>query len=440
MNNSIKLNILVILNRQNSPVTELLKDETLTVCHDGAGIAQTVAAGSYDIVVLEDRTDLIRAVKGADGRSEVIAIGHDRELNGVDAILEGASAYAGTPLDAERFLADVERIRDAIKFRRGAAHLEAELLKNYTFEGIVVGKSPRMLDIFTFIRRIAPYYKIVTIIGETGVGKEELAKAVHAASPRGKNPFMAYNCGTADEHLLSSEFFGHKKGAFTGAVTDRVGLFEAAGNGTVFLDEIGDLPLQLQAHLLRVLQSGEYKRVGCNNTLKINCNVITATNRDLAADVKTGRFREDLLFRIKALVISVPPLRERKDDIPLLNKFILNRFNKRTGKKISGIARDAQIAIMSYDWPGNVRELENTIEHAAILTEGPFIRQSDFPLHMLEIKASGGTGPQAIDDVLKTHIVRVLAQHDGNRTSAAKALGISRMALLRKIEKYRICE
>ncbi|MFQ5465347.1 MAG: sigma-54 interaction domain-containing protein, partial [Thermodesulfobacteriota bacterium] len=308
----------------------------------------------------------------------------------------------------------------------------------------------QMLEIFNFIRRIAPFYRTIIITGETGTGKEEIAKALHSVSPVADKPFVVCNCGGLVEHLIESELFGHKKGAFTGAVADKAGIFEAAGDGTVFLDEVGELPLAVQPHLLRFLQNGEFRRLGSTTTLKAECRIIAATNRDLAEDVRAGRFREDLYFRLTPLTIHVPPIRERKDDIPLLLKFLLSRACARTGKEVLGFSRPAQTALMAYDWPGNVRELDNVVEQVAMLTNDAFVRPDDLPAHITG-RSPGGRGgggatpsanpagrPGTLDEAIRAHIEGVLAGCGGNRTHAARGLGISRRALLRKMEKYSI--
>jgi two-component system response regulator AtoC len=264
-----------------------------------------------------------------------------------------------------------------------------------------------------------------------------MARALHSLSPKAGSPFVACNCGALVEGLIESELFGHRKGAFTGAITDRVGLFEAAGDGTLFLDEIGLLPLSFQPHLLRVLQDGEFRRVGSSQSSKARCRIIAATNKDLAAEVRAGAFRDDLFYRLTSLTIHLPPLRERKDDIPLLSRHFLDRFGKRTGKNISGISRPAQCSMISYDWPGNIRELEGAIEQAAIMTTESFIELCCLPPAVREAPKRGtGFHPESLDRIVNNHIEDVLCHCNGNRTQAAKLLGISRRALQRKLEKH----
>ncbi len=435
------LNILVVERRLagNNGLMGLLGAFNTSVWSETEPLIEKIKKNSYNVIIMGYGLDLLQSIKNADPRAEVFLVGGSA-VDEVEAINRGASACLQEPIDLERLKKSIEEIGELALVRRETAELEKQLFERYTFAG-VVGKSPRMLDIFNYLRRIAKYYKTATIMGETGVGKEEIAKALHQTSPGSKEPFLVSNCGAMVETLIESELFGYKKGAFTGAVADTPGIFEAAGEGTVFLDEIGDMPLSLQPHLLRVLQGGDFKRVGSTQPLKAKCRVITATNKDLAKEVKDGRFREDLYFRLTALTIHVPPLRERKDDIPLLSRYMLNRFHQRTGKKVLGISMQAQAALMAYDWPGNVRELENLIEHLAILTTEPFLRLEDLPPGIRGRGAAiekGADVTKTLDQVVKAHIEAVLGQLNGNQSRAAIVLGISRRALLRKIEKHSI--
>ncbi len=420
----------------NSALLDLFEGCNVDILAGDESPLDAVQRSPYDIALLESDLDVLKALKGADPRLEVILIGGE-STKAVEAVKQGASAFFEKPFDIAALRNIISHILELIRLRRETGELERILSSKYTFHGIV-GRNPRMLEVLSFIRRIAPYYKTVTIVGETGTGKEVIAKALHEISPVGKDPFVAFNCGGVVESLVESELFGHKKGAFTGAVEDKVGLFEAAGTGTLFLDEIGELPLSVQAHLLRVLQDGEFRRVGSNKTLRAKCRVVAATNKDLEEEVKKGNFREDLFYRLTPLKISVPPLRERKDDIPLLLRHFLRKFCKRTGKRLTGISRPAQALLLSYDWPGNVRELENVIERAAILTRDTFIGVDDLPAFMREARTSRAEAPMSLDELNKRHIEKVLRQCGGNRTRAAEMLGISRRSLLRKMEKYSI--
>ncbi len=265
-----------------------------------------------------------------------------------------------------------------------------------------------------------------------------VARALHSLSGKPEDPFVSSNCAGYVETLIESELFGHQKGSFTGAIKDKIGLFEAAREGTLFLDEIGDLPLSFQPHLLRVLQNGEFRPVGSHRVLQSRCKIIAATSKDLREEVAAGRFREDLFYRITPLVITIPPLRERKDDILLLSRFMLKRYSQETRKAVHGISRPAQDLLLSHNWPGNVRELENVINQAVILTAESFIGPNSFPVYLRGPKAKQTAETSSLDRVIKKHIETVLEECRANRSRAAKKLGISRRALLRKIEKYSI--
>jgi two-component system response regulator HydG len=400
-------------------------------------LRRKVASGNYNVVLLEGDASDVAPVKEADPRAEVILVGNDVK-DGIDAIKEGAWAHFPLPLDLDRLKGTIDDIADMFDMRRETAHLERQLDSQYAFAGIVA-RNPKMLEIFSFIRRVAPYFRTITVTGETGTGKEVVARAVHSLSAKPHEPMLVCNCGGFVETLIGSELFGHKQGSFTGAVRDKVGLFEAAGEGTIFLDEIGEMPLSFQPHVLRVLQNGEFRPIGSNRPLSARCRVITATSKDLAAEVRNGTFREDLFYRITRLVINVPPLRERKDDIPLLSRFLLNRANAATGKNIMGISRSAQAALIAHDWPGNVRELENVIEQAAILATEPFIKLEHVPSYLTGPQAGRpAPGVGAMADVIRRHLEATLRACNGNKSEAARRLGLTRRALLRWIAKYSV--
>ncbi|MFQ5598016.1 MAG: sigma-54 interaction domain-containing protein [Nitrospiria bacterium] len=427
------LNILLAVQDPHLFVRSL-KGHHVDLCEDPTTLQALTTKNSYHIVLLEDAFDTITAVKSIDPRMEVLYLGRPEEA-ALGAIQQGAAAFFRHPVSEQGLQQAVEKIAHNVSVRKETARLESQLADKYTVHGIT-SRNPAMLDIFSFLRHIAPYYRMVLITGETGTGKEVIAKALHASSPAAERPFVTANCGGWVESLIESELFGHTKGAFTGADRDKAGLFETAGDGALFLDEIGELPLSFQAHLLRVLQNGEYRKLGSQTVAKARCRIIAATHRPLEDEVKAGHFREDLYFRITPLVIKVPPLRDRMDDLLLLARVILNRFNQRTGKRVNGISRPAQTALMAYDWPGNIRELENTIERAAMLTTESFIRAEDFPKHLTAHPETEAPPPLSLADAEKNHIKHILDLKQGNRTHASAVLGISRRALIRKIEKY----
>jgi len=431
------LKILLALKNPAEAIMSLLKEHTVDTLSDNESLLEAVAKNNYELVLLEGEMEALQTIKALDPRIEAIFFG-DSKTDAIEAIRYGASAYFPFPVEIERLKEIIDSISDLFKVKKESAELEKLLSAKYTFLTGIVGKSPKMLDIFSLIRRIALYFKTVTIIGETGTGKELVGRALHTLSPGTKNPFIVCNCAGLMESLVESELFGHVKGAFTGAIADKIGLFEAAGEGTIFLDEIGELPLPMQPRLLRVLQSGEFRRLGSNELLKAKCRVIAATNKDLSREVKSGRFREDLYYRLTPLTISMPPLRERKDEIPLLCRFFIEKFGTRTGKKIHGISRPAQAALLSYDWPGNVRELENTIEQATVITTETFIRFDDLPIYMRGTIIQEIPEIMTLDAVIKKHIEEILKKSNGNKSRASRILGISRRSLLRRIEKHSI--
>ncbi len=428
------LKILLALKTPSDAMLSLLGGHHVDQSEDS--LINMISKKRYELVIVENGLELLPAIKRADPRVEVIIIGRGEE-NAIDAVREGASAYFSYPIDFQRLKETIEGVNDHFEICRETAQMEKLLQSKYTFAG-VVGRDPQMLDIFNFMRRIAPYFKVVTITGETGTGKEVIARALHSLSPGHTRPFVVCNCGGLVENLVESELFGHKKGSFTGAIADKIGLFEAAGEGTLFLDEVGELPLSFQPRLLRVLQDGEFRPVGSHTANKARCRIIAATNRDLSQDMKAGRFREDLYYRLTPLTVFLPPLRERKDDILLLSRFLLESFTRRTGKKIFGFSRQVQTLLISYNWPGNVRELQSTVEQAAIMAAESFIRVDDLPAYIKEFKKVGTSPSMNLEEAIKKHISLVIADCKGNRTKAAKILGISRRSLLRKIEKYSI--
>lgn len=432
------MKVFLDIKKSASDIKKLLKGHSVETPDNSPLSLSAIAKNNYDAVFIDGDNRLMAEIKRADPRVEIVLFSNaDRDYK-IDIIRRGVSGYFTPPYDLAGIEKVIENIAHQVDMRSEIGKMEQLLNQKYSFEGIT-GKNPRILEIIDLIRRIAPFFNIVMFTGETGTGKEVFARALHRLSPVADIPFISFNCGSIVETIAESQLFGHEKGSFTGATGRQAGLFESAGKGTVFLDEIGELPLSLQPHLLRVLHSGEFSRVGSHEALKAECRIIVATNRDLNSDVAAGRFREDLLYRLTPLVIHVPPLREHRDDIPLLCRQLLEKFNERTGKNIRGISRPAQTILMSCDWRGNVRQLENAIEHAALITTGSFIHPSDLPA---SIRGNDNDTPAQslgnLDHLISTHIKSVLQQCKGNRTYTSKLLGISRRSLLRKIEKYSI--
>jgi len=427
------LNILLAMRAPEKGISAALRGHKVRTLDNTEDAAKALAGNGCDLAIIEGGLEELSSLKKRDPRMEVILVGKAPSM-AIAAIREGASAFFTHPLPVGSLKETVLKIERLSRLRRETGELESNLLEKYKFDGIV-GKNTHILDIFSFVRRVGPYFRTIIINGETGTGKELLARAIHVSSPAATAPFLAFNCGGVVENLIESELFGHIKGAFTGAISYRSGLFEKAGEGTLFLDEIADMPLAVQPHLLRVLESGEYRPVGASTLQKSACRIVAATNKDLDEEVKRGRFREDLYYRLNPITITIPPLRDRMDDIPLLFRYFLTEFCSRTGKDVRGVSRGAQELLLSHDWPGNVRELKNTVERAAMLTGDAFIHRED--LFMGEVcEYTKGLMPDTLECVIKEHIKKTLNIFNGNRTRASAMLGISRRSLIRKIEKY----
>ncbi len=361
----------------------------------------------------------------------------------IEAMKAGAYDYISKPFKPDEIVLVLKKAEEREALRRENRALRAEVNKEYELSEMI-GKSRAMNNVFRTLQKVADYKSTVLIQGESGVGKELVARAVHGLSPRAKGPFVAVNCGAIPETLLESELFGHKRGAFTDATADKRGLFEEANEGTLFLDEIGELPLSLQVKLLRALQEETVRRLGDTRDTKVDVRIVAATVRDLLQEVSAGRFREDLYYRLNVLTIVVPPLRARREDIPLLLEHFVTRTNARLGTKVRGIEPEAMKLLIEYGWPGNVRELENTVERAMILTDGEMLRPQDMPEKLGESRdpvrvtlASGELSIKKTTRVIEEALIRrALDQTKGNRTSAARLLEISHRALLYKIKEY----
>ncbi len=403
-----------------------------------------------DLIIMDgphcdsEDTEWIKKVKELDPLIELIFIDQNplRERI-VHAVKEGAYDFLPQPIDLKALSRSVREIHENRHLRYKVGQLQNQMEESVVFHGIIA-RSPLMLEVFSMIRRLAKHFTTVLITGETGTGKEMVARALHELSPRRSKNFVACNCSALVETLLESELFGHVKGAFTGAIRTKHGLFEVADGGTIFLDEIGELSPQMQVKFLRVLQNQEVKRVGSNEIIHVDARVVTATNKDLIKAMQEGHFREDLYYRLNTAEIYLPPLRERREDVPLLTKHFLGTMNQKLGKKIKGITRQAQIALLNYPWKGNVRELENVVERAALLASKDFITLTDLPPHLQQFthpaRSSESTplNIKTLDEVEEEHIRRVMKNVGENKTVAARILGVSRRSLYRKLEKYKL--
>jgi len=378
--------------------------------------------------------EVLERILEFDPATEVVLLtGQYSTESAVEAIQKGAADYLTKPVDVERLHQRVESLISEVRKGQRRVELENELIENSQFAAMV-GHSPAMLEVFHRIRRVAPHFRTVLLTGETGTGKELAAQALHRLSPAASGPFVTCNCSTVVETLAESELFGHVKGAFTGAVQDRMGVFEAANGGTVLLDEVGELSPPSQARLLRVLQNQEIQRVGSPATRRVDIRVIAATHRDLASMVKDQRFREDLFYRLSMVQIKLPALAQRKEDLPLLERYFVKRFAQQYDKPVGGIARRAQALLARHSWPGNVRELENVLGSACMMTEGETIDVGDLPEYIRERQSSEVQPEESLatlEQVERIHALRVLESVSGNKVRAAELLGVSRAKLYR---------
>ncbi len=356
----------------------------------------------------------------------------------LEAIRRGAADFLPRPVEKNRLKKTLDDLASLYDQRRRVRSLEDQLLKDLEFHGIV-GKSPAMLEVFDFARKVARHYTNVLLVGPTGAGKELVARAIHQISPVSQQRLAVCNCSALVDTLLESQLFGHVRGAFTGATDTRPGLFEYANGGTVFLDEVGEMSLPMQAKLLRVIQNREIQRVGSPEVKQVNVRLIAATNRDLRAEVLSGRFREDLFYRLSSIQIRIPSLAERLEDIPLLVQYFLKKYNDAYSKNIAGLTRRAQTVLLQHPWPGNVRELENVISTACITATGDFIDIPDFPENLQHrnsrLPGDEDWRPLSLDEVRKHHIQKVLQMCNGNRLRAAQILGIGRTSLYRYLKR-----
>jgi DNA-binding NtrC family response regulator len=374
--------------------------------------------------------DLLARMAAFDQGAEVILLsGEYTPALAIEAIKKGAAEFLVKPVDVPELRARAARALEAADKKRRTGELDAQLRASFSFQGMV-GRGPRMLDLFNKITRIAPHFTTVLLTGSSGTGKELAARALHDLSPLNRGPFIACNCAALPESLAESQFFGFRKGTFTGAFQDTPGLFERADQGTIFLDEISEMSVAMQAKLLRVLQTHEVQRLGSADARKLNLRVIAASNRDLSAEVAAGRFREDLFYRLSAVQLRLPLLAERKEDLPLLERHFLEKYAKQYGRTFTGISRRAQDMLARYDWPGNIRELENIIAGACILSEGPVLDVDDFPTVLtLSSEKTADSKFLSLRELEKRYAREVLEAFSGNKQKAAEVLGISRSTL-----------
>ena len=401
---------------------------------------------AFDLVLTDQKMadmsglELLQAVHTINPETPVILITAFGTIEAaVAALKHGAIDYLTKPLNLDELLYRIRQVSDRYRIINENRELREALQDRHRIEGII-GESGPMLEVLSIVRRVAPSEATVLIRGESGTGKELIAKAIHFGSPRARGPLVKVNCAALPEALLESELFGHEKGAFTGALTSRQGRFELANGGTIFLDEIGDLPLHLQAKLLRVLQEREFEKVGSSRPVRVNVRIMAASHRPLEDLIKAGQLREDLYYRLNVVTIFIPPLRERRSDVALLMDHFLRYYAEKNGKTIRGLTPEGRDILLRYDYPGNVRELENIIERAVVLTRDDVIGSGDLPLTVQELEVADGdreTNLTVAVEALERRMIRdALARSDGIQTRAAELLGMGERALRYKLTKY----
>ncbi|HRH56267.1 MAG: sigma-54 dependent transcriptional regulator [Chitinophagales bacterium] len=383
--------------------------------------------------------DLVKEIKVLYPAVEIILMtAYGNIADGVQAIKNGAFDYLIKGDDNNKIIPLLNRAIEKVNLTNRINQLEKQVEQNYSFDNIL-GKSKPIVAAVDLAKKVAATDTTVLLLGETGTGKEVFAKSIHQASKRKDKPFVAVNCSTFSKELLESELFGHKAGSFTGAIKDKKGLFEEAHNGTIFLDEIGEMNIELQAKLLRVLEGGEFIKVGDIKSSKVNVRVIAATNRDLNSDIKNGHFRSDLFYRLSVFQIQLPALRERIADIELLANFFTQVFAAKTNKKIKPLSVDFVEILKQHNWQGNIRELKNVIERCVILTENNSeLTQAALPFDMITQQTNKTVSAFDLSSIEKLHIQKVLNYTNGNKTEAARLLNIGLTTLYRKIEEYKI--
>jgi len=404
-----------------------------------------LGAESFDLVILDLKMpglsgmEVLKKIKEDDPETMVIVItGYATIESAVEAMKRGAYDFIPKPFTPDSLRAIVKRALDRRELALENVLLRSELKASFGPD-VIVGRSKSMKKVEELVQKVGPTDTTVLISGESGTGKELVARAIHRYSSRKDKPFVAVDCGSLVEKLFESELFGHVKGSFTGATATKYGRFELAKDGTLFFDEIGNISVNIQTKLLRVLQEREITKVGSSQVVKVDVRIVAATNKDLGTSVKAGTFREDLFYRLSVVPITLPALRERRDDIPLLANHFLQKYNQKRRKNIRAISERAMKALVEHDWPGNVRELENAIERAVVLAENDVVRPSDLLYYGLSLETPAGSEagtPRRLVDVEKEHIVKTLKIFNGHRGKTAEWLGIDRKTLRSKLRKY----
>ncbi|MFP4363877.1 MAG: sigma-54-dependent transcriptional regulator [Spirochaetia bacterium] len=450
----MRIQVLIVDDEKNireglGKALELEGDYQIHLAADGQEALDLFKQKEIDCVITDLRMPKVsgekllkQLVKDAPTVPVIILTGHGTIETAVQAMRDGAYDFLTKPVNLDRLTLLVKRAVSTRELMLQHRAMQVELEKKKAYKNII-GKSDQMLKIFDVIEQVAPTKASVLVTGESGVGKELIADAIHESSNRKGQPFIKVHCAALSEGLLESELFGHEKGAFTGAISRKKGRFELANGGTIFLDEIGEISQSVQIKILRVLQEKKFERVGGEETLEVDVRIVSATNRDLLDEIKNGKFREDLYYRLNVVNIHVPSLRERKEDIPLLASAFLKEFAEENGRNLEGIDQKARMALYNYSWPGNIRELRNCIESAVVMSKDKVITMEDLPPNVTKLPDDdyiripvGSSFEEAEKEIIRS----TLNYQKGNKTKTAEVLGIGRKTLHRKISEYRIEE
>lgn len=415
---------------------------------NGATAIEALKEHSFDILVTDLKMPgangievLEQALKHSQNTMTIIITAHATVETAIQALRKGAADYILKPLDFDEVILRIENLLKQKNLIQENKYLREQIDQEFNFNHII-GESSAMKEVYRMVKRVSDAISNVLITGPSGTGKELVARAIHSNGPRSSKPFIALNCGAIPKDLVESELFGHKKGSFTGAISDKDGVFVAANKGTVFLDEIGEIPLNQQVNLLRVIQEREVKPIGSNKMVSFDTRILAATNKDLEQEVEQGNFREDLYYRLNVVEIPLPTLQERKEDIPLLAQHFLQKYSRELNRPVKGITGNAMGALISFEWKGQVRELENIIERSVLLGDGEFITLDDLPRSVRESNGDIDYDSDSLEDAVQTfekhHILSMLKRTDGNKAEAARLLGIDPSTLYRKMERYQV--